>query len=189
MNKLVRKDGSTVMFPHDDPLLIMARIGSWDVKRVLLDDGSNADVLFSHMLPNLGIPKGDLKPVTSPTFGVGPSELPVIGWIDLPLMLRGTSPQNKGELFASAMTRFIVIDVPLSYNAILGRQTQGNLHIRPYVKYLTVTFATKDEDAEIFIDQGEVRKVFVKARKVPVKIYAQTSRAKGVLLKRQNEKK
>ncbi len=43
-NKLVQKDGSTVVFPHDDPLLIMARIGSWDVKRVLLDDGSNTDV-------------------------------------------------------------------------------------------------------------------------------------------------
>ncbi len=62
------------------------------------------------------------------------------------------------------MTRFIVIDVPSSYNAILVRQTQGNLHIRPDKKYLTITFATKDGDAEIFIDQGEVRKVFAKAR-------------------------
>ncbi len=68
--KLARKDGSAVIFPHDDPLLIMARIGNWDVKRVLLDDGSNADVLFSHLLPNLGISSSHLKPVTSPTFGV-----------------------------------------------------------------------------------------------------------------------
>ncbi len=90
LKKLVRKDGSTVIFPHDDPLLIMARIGSWDIKRVLLDDGSNADVLFSHLLPSLGISRNELKFVTSLTFGVGPSELPVLGWIDLPLMLRGT---------------------------------------------------------------------------------------------------
>ncbi len=121
--KLVRKDGSTVIFAHDDLLLIMARIGSWDVKKVLLDDGSNADVLFSHLLPSLGISRRDLKTVTSPTFGVGPSELPILGWMDLPLMLRGTSINNKDELFASVMTRFIVIDVPSSYNAILGRQT------------------------------------------------------------------
>ncbi len=90
-NKLIRKDGSNVVFPHDDPLLIMARIGSWDVKKVLLDDGSNADVLFSHLLPSLGIAKNDLKPVTSPTFGVGPFELPILRWIDLPLMIGGTT--------------------------------------------------------------------------------------------------
>ncbi len=88
-NKLVQKNGSTVKFPHDDPLLIMTRIRSWDVKRVLINDGSNADVLFSHLLPNLGISKGDLKPVTSPTFGIGPSKLPILRLIDLPLKLRG----------------------------------------------------------------------------------------------------
>ncbi|WP_248788875.1 hypothetical protein, partial [Escherichia coli] len=70
---------------------------------------------------------------------------------------------GTAELYASTMARFIVMDVPSSYNAILGRQTQENLHIRPDVKYLTVTFTTKDGDAEVFIDQAEVRKVFVKA--------------------------
>ncbi len=78
-NKLVQKDGLTMKFPHENPILIMAKIGSWDMKRMLIDDGSNADILFSHLLPNLGISKGDLKLVTSPTFGVGPSELPVLG--------------------------------------------------------------------------------------------------------------
>ncbi|WP_271039623.1 reverse transcriptase domain-containing protein [Agrobacterium sp. ST15.13.040] len=177
--KLARKDGSTVVFPHDDPLLIMARIGNWDVKRVLLDDGSNADVLFSHLLPSLGISSSELKPVTTPTFGVGPSELPVLGWIDLPLMMKGTSVDGAAELYASTMARFIVMDVPSSYNAILGRQTQGNLHIRPDVKYLTVTFATKDGDAEVFIDQAEVRKVFVKTRKAPANSSTQTVEAKA----------
>ncbi len=65
---------------------------SWDVKRVLLDDGSNIDAIFSHLLRNLGISKGELNTVKSPTFEVGPSELPVLGYIDLPLMLKGTSP-------------------------------------------------------------------------------------------------
>ncbi|WP_248788861.1 hypothetical protein, partial [Escherichia coli] len=81
-------------------------------------------------------------------------------------------------MFASTMARFIVMDVPSSYNAILGRQTQGNLHIRPDVKYLTVTFATKEGDAKIFIDQGEVRKVFVRARKAPASNLAHAVEAK-----------
>ncbi len=89
------------------------------------------------------------------------------------------------------MTRFIVIDVPSSYNAILGRQTQGNLHIRPDVRYLTVTFATKDGDAEVFIDQGEVRKVFVKARKARDKLrtdYANEGRTRRRVKRRRNRR-
>ncbi len=108
-------------FPYDDPLLIMARIGSWDVKIVLINDGSNANILFSHLLPNLGISKGDLKPITFPSFGIGPSKLLVLGWIDLPLMIRGALIQPNEELFGSTMTRFIIVDVPSSYNAILGK--------------------------------------------------------------------
>ncbi len=95
LSRLTRRDGSTLKFPHDDPLLVMARIGNWDVKRVLLDDGSNTDVIFSHLLTKLGIPRSDLSPVSSPTFGVEPSELPVLGYIDLPLMLKGVSPHSQ----------------------------------------------------------------------------------------------
>ena len=120
--------------------------------------------------------------VNSPTFGVGPSELPVLGCIDLPLMLKGTSPQNREELFTSVMMRFIVIDVPSSYNTILGRQTQGNLHICLNLKYLTVTFTTKEGDAEIFIDQSEVRRVFTKARQSPAEVQVQTSATKGAIM-------
>ncbi len=80
------------------------------------------------------------------------------------------------------MMRFIVIDVPSSYNAILRRQTQGNFHIRPDVKYLTVTFATKEGDAKIFIDQSKVRRVFTKARQSPANVQVQTSATKGAVI-------
>ncbi len=141
---------------------------------MLIEDGSNADVLFTHLLLNLGISKGDLKPITSPTFGIGPSELPMIRWLDLPLMLKGTLVQDKKELFGSIMMRFIVIDVHLLYNAILRKQTQGNLDVHPDMKYLMVTFGTKEGDAEIFIDQAEVRKIFMKARQSSAKVHLQT---------------
>ncbi len=94
-------------------------------------------------------------------------------------MMKGTLIDGIVELFASTMTRFIVMDVPSSYNGILGRQTEGNLHVRPDVKYLTVTFASKDRDPKIFIDQSKVRKVFVKARKAPANNFAQTMEAKA----------
>ncbi len=43
------------------------------------------------------------------------------------------------------------------------------------MKYLTVIFGTKASDAEIFIDQAEVKKAFVKVRQSQMKVHAQSS--------------
>ncbi len=133
------------------------------MKKVLNNDKSNANILFAHILPRLGTFKGKLKLVTTPTFRVSPSELLVLGWINLPLMLKGSSVKTKEDLFASIMARFIIINVPSSYKAILGRQSQGNLHLRIDVKYQMVMFEIKEGDAKIFINQDDVRKAFIRA--------------------------
>ncbi len=98
---------------------------------MLLDVGSNADNLFAEMSTCLGITESGLKLMTSPRFGVRLVELPVLGWIHLPLVLKGTLVKIGEELlvkigeelFTSTMARFIVIDVQSSYNTILSRQT------------------------------------------------------------------
>ncbi len=96
---------------------------------MLYDDDLSADVLFAHLLGILGFLKSYLKSMTLPTFKVGLVELPILGWIELPLMLKDTLVISGEKLFASIMTRFIVIDVALSYNSILYRKTQGNFHL------------------------------------------------------------
>ncbi len=81
---------------------------------MLLDDGSNADVLSAHLILSFKIFESDIKLMTSPMFGVVPIELPMLGWIDLPLMLKGTLVKMLKELFTSTMIRFITLDVASS---------------------------------------------------------------------------
>lgn len=57
------------------------------------------------------------------------------------------------------MVKWLVVNVPSTYNAIIGRVTQTSIHMRTDVKYLRVIFETDDSDASILMDQKEARNV------------------------------
>ena len=52
--------------PHDDALVIMARIGRFLVKRVMIDQGSGADVMYPDLFKGLGLKNQDLAKYDSP---------------------------------------------------------------------------------------------------------------------------
>ncbi len=39
-------DAKYVKYPHDDALVISTRVGLYEVKRILIDMGNSADILF-----------------------------------------------------------------------------------------------------------------------------------------------
>ncbi|KAL2542333.1 Ribonuclease H [Abeliophyllum distichum] len=62
-----------VTCPHDDALVIVADIADFDVKRVLVDNGSAADVMSWEVFLGLKISPSKIKPVTTPLHGFGRS--------------------------------------------------------------------------------------------------------------------
>nr|XP_023922704.1 uncharacterized protein LOC112034144 [Quercus suber] len=58
------KDGTTQ--PHDDALVITLRIGGFDGKRVMIDGGSAAEVMYPNLYKGLGLKPEDLSPYSSP---------------------------------------------------------------------------------------------------------------------------
>ena len=51
---------------HDDALLITPRIGDYDVKRVMVDDGNGAEVMYPNLYKGLRLKPKDLIPYNSP---------------------------------------------------------------------------------------------------------------------------
>ena len=51
--------------PHDDALVVTLRISGYDVKRVMIDQGSAADVMYPDLYKRLGPKQEDLTPYSS----------------------------------------------------------------------------------------------------------------------------
>ena len=52
--------------PHDDALMITFRIGEYDVKRVMVDQSSAAEIMYPGLYKGLNLRAKDLTPYNSP---------------------------------------------------------------------------------------------------------------------------
>ena len=52
--------------PHDNALVITLRIGGYDVKRVMVDQGSAAEIMYPDLYKGLNLKAEDLTPYSSP---------------------------------------------------------------------------------------------------------------------------
>ena len=52
--------------PHNDALVITLRIGGYDVKRVMVDQGSVAEIMYPDLYKGLNLKVEDLTPYSSP---------------------------------------------------------------------------------------------------------------------------
>ena len=53
------------LHPHDDPLVIRAVVANKTVHRVLVDNGSSADIIFASAFDKMGIGREKLEPVST----------------------------------------------------------------------------------------------------------------------------
>ena len=97
--------------PHDDARLITLRIGDYDVKRVIVDDGSAAEVMYPNLYKGLNLKLEDLTPYSSPLMSFDGKLVIPKGMIRLPIQ---TGPEI-------VEVNFIVVDTYSPYTAIVGK--------------------------------------------------------------------
>ena len=105
----VEKQGT--IQPHDDALVVTLRIGGYDVKRVMVDQGSAADIMYPDLFKGLGLKSEDLRSYNSPLVSFEGKMVVPKGQIRLPVQI-GT---NMVEV------DFIVVEAFSPYTAIIGR--------------------------------------------------------------------
>jgi hypothetical protein len=110
--------------PGQYPLVVDPIIGNTRFSKVLMDGGSNLNILYAHTLRLMGIGLDQLWPSTKPFHGVAPGkQVQPLGQIDLPVWF-GTAKNFRKETLP-----FEVVGFKGAYHAILGRallrQVQG----------------------------------------------------------------
>jgi hypothetical protein len=105
--------------PHADAMVINCMVVGWDLHKVLVDNNSQADIIFLHVFDRMGIIHSLLKPADNPLYSFSGKGTFPIGKIELPLSF-GVAPNARSE-----QVTFDIVDMVYPYNAIMG---QGSLN-------------------------------------------------------------
>ena len=60
------EDKLRTMQPHDDALVVILRISGYDVKRVIIDQGSTVEIMYPDLYKGLGLKPENLMAYSSP---------------------------------------------------------------------------------------------------------------------------
>ncbi|XP_011078522.1 uncharacterized protein LOC105162227 [Sesamum indicum] len=81
------KDAAERTGPQNDPMVIKMDIANFTVHKLLVDNGSSADIIFRDVLVKIRLDNSKLEPVRTPLVGFGGTEVESLGTIDLPVSL------------------------------------------------------------------------------------------------------
>lgn len=79
-----------------------------------MDGGSSANILFMTIFENMGLGTSCLKPASYPVIDFTGASVVPEGTIKLPVKL------GEGSQSRDLMVKFLVVDVPIAYDAIIG---------------------------------------------------------------------
>jgi hypothetical protein len=116
--------------PHADAMVINCRIVGWDLHKILIDNGSQADMIFLHAFDRMSINHSLLKPADNPLYAFGGKGTFPVGKIEL-LLSFGTTPNARSEQIT-----FDIVDMVYPYNAIMGRGSINKLEATIHGVYL-----------------------------------------------------
>ena len=97
--------------PYDDAFVVTLRIGGYDVKRVMVDQGSAAKIMYPDLYKGLGLKLEDLTTYSSPLVSFEGKMVVPKGQKRLPVQARADVVEVD----------FIVVDAFSPYMAIMGR--------------------------------------------------------------------
>uniref|UniRef100_A0A2N9J3I5 Integrase catalytic domain-containing protein n=1 Tax=Fagus sylvatica TaxID=28930 RepID=A0A2N9J3I5_FAGSY len=136
-----KEDARKVVHPHDDALVVILEIAGYSTRRVLIDNGSSADIIYLTAFQQMRIGKDQLRP------------------IETPLPAPTQNKQRKG------LSSFVV-DCPSAYNVIIGRPTLNRLRAVTSTYHLLVRFPTEHGIGEMKGDQAMARECYLTSRQV-----------------------
>ena len=122
--------------PHDDALVVSIWIEDYNMHKVLVDNGSSADILYYPAFQQMGIDRERLISTNAPFVGFGGIRVLPLGAITLSVLV-GDYPQQ----IAKDMT-FLVVNCSSAYNAILGRPTLNLWKAVTSTYHLMIKFPT-----------------------------------------------
>ena len=105
----IDEDAESVHHPHDDAIVITLLIADYMTRRVLVDNGSSADILHYSAFQKMRLGQDQLRPMNSPLVGFGGMKVQPTGTGTLPVVVGAYPQQITKEVKLSCVGLFIII--------------------------------------------------------------------------------
>ena len=139
--------------PHDNALVVTLRIGGYDVKRVIVDQGSCIEVMYPDLYRGLNLKPEDLTTYDSLLVSFDGKLVASKGHIRLPV-------QAGSEVVE---VDFMVVDAYSSYTAIIARPWLHTLGAVSSNLHQKVKYSSGDRIEELVGNQSMARQCLVSA--------------------------
>ena len=139
--------------PHDDALVITLQIGGYDVKRLMVDQGSAAELMYPYLYKGLNLKAEDLTPYSSPLVSFEGKIIILKGQVRLLV-------QTGSEVVE---VNFIVMDAYSPYTAIVARPWLHILGAVSSTLHQKVKYPSEGQIKEILGDQSLATQCMVAA--------------------------
>ena len=147
------KDKIETIQPHDDALVVTLRIGGYDVKRVLVDQGNVVEVMYPDLYRGLNLKPEDLTAYNSSRVSFEGKTVTPKSQIRLPI-------QTGSDVVE---VDFIVFDAYSPYIAIVARPWLHALGVVSSTLHQKVKYPLKGQIKEIVGNQTMARQCMVVA--------------------------
>ena len=141
-------------YPHDDQLVIRAVMTNKTVPRVLVDNGSSADIIFASAFDKMGIRREKLELVNTHLRGFFGEKVLPLGSIQ-PVLILGDPPCQ-----ATMTARFLIVDAPSAYNMLLGKPSLNAIKAIPFAYHMMIKFPTVSRVRMVRGDQRVARECY-----------------------------
>jgi len=150
------RDDLRDVVPHDnDPIVISLVTAGRTVHRVLVDQGSSADVMFWPTFEKLQLSPDQQRPYGGCLYGFAGDQVEVRGYIEL----RTTFTDGLASL--TEKIRYLIVNAPSAYNILLGRPTLNRTGAVPSTRHKKVKLPSMEGMIiTICLDQKEAKKCY-----------------------------
>nr|XP_023925793.1 uncharacterized protein LOC112037214 [Quercus suber] len=147
-------DARGVKQPHNDPLVIALTIEGFNIKRILVDNGSSADIIYFPAFQQLKLDPKRLRPFDSPLVSFSGDKVNPKGIVTLTVTV-GTYPKQL-----TCDLDFLVVDCPSTYNVIIGRPVLNKWKSSTSTYCLKIKFPMENGVGEVKGDQVLARECY-----------------------------
>ncbi|XP_050258949.1 uncharacterized protein LOC126703939 [Quercus robur] len=147
------KDKTGIIQPHDDAMVVTLRIEGYDVKRVLVDQGSTVVVMYPDLYKGLRLKPEDTTTYSSPLISFEGKTVIPKGQIRLPIQIGSEVVE----------VNFIAVDAYYPYTTIVARPWLHALEAISSTLHQKVNYSSGGRVEEIVGNQPVARQCLVAA--------------------------